>query len=223
MSYGNKRRKVSPLHSVRNAAHLDSELPASVRPPLAERAFRRKTAGSVPPFSPNVTVADRERRLATERALATTSFPGAVSSSTTGPADACRPLRLDTAFNSPMSAHQGSHPRVDLFRLHEIYEAHRGAFWTTIANQYSPNGSVSATELEHAFFSQYNTSPSSTVLPTPTELPNISPEVFYSPPVHATTKRDGFSAINRIPTCAEANKTHAVSRCAVSSLLNAPT
>ena len=214
---------MSPLHSVRSAAHLDSESLDSARPTLAERAFRRKTAGSVPPFSPNVTAVDGERRLATERALATTTFPGAVSSSTTGPADANRPLRLDTAFNSPMSAHQSSHPRVDLFRLHEIYEAHRGAFWTTIANHYSPNGNTSPTELEHAFFSHYNTSPSSTVLPTPTELTNVSPEVFYSPPVHASTKPDGFSAINRLPTCTEANKTHTASRCAVSSLLNAPT
>ncbi|KAG6016789.1 hypothetical protein E4U41_004354 [Claviceps citrina] len=81
------------------------------------------------------------------------------------PASSSPLLRLDTLSHraSPTSASMHTPAHVELPRLGAIYEAHKGAFWTAVANEYGTGASPAA--LEQAWRSgaccQYGTASSS--------------------------------------------------------------
>jgi hypothetical protein len=79
------------------------------------------------------------------------------------------PLRLDTSRLDPPSASVHTPAHVDMPRLRSVYERHKSAFWTVIADDYGLN--ASAVALEQAWKSgaccQYSESNPITPLASP--------------------------------------------------------
>jgi hypothetical protein len=123
----------------------------------------------------------------------------------------------------PNDARRRRKQNIDFARLHSIYAAHRHAFWSSVASQYSVDQYVSPAQLEQAFLEhKANVLHGASLLPTPNATPKVSPEVSYSAPVLSAVGEYGFSAINRTPVVHTALSAPSPGRCAVSALLNEP-
>jgi hypothetical protein len=138
--------------------------------------------------------------------------------------DIGKTLRLDTAFAMPSDVRHRKMHNIDYGRLQSIYAANRQAFWSSIASQYSPDQSISPSQLEQAFFAEHKTNPilGPSLLLTPNATPKVSPDPSYSAPILTTAEEYGFSAINRTPVVHTAISAPSPGRCAVSALLNEP-
>jgi len=231
MTFGNnRRRRANSASCVRNSASLipDSD-PCNTH---GGRAFRM-LPGSSPPSTP---------KMAQTSPLAkrTDAHPfrnddcgdsDSIHSSENVPTgllppatDIGKTLRLDTAFAMPSDVRHRKMHNIDFGRLQSIYAANRQAFWSSIASQYSPDQSISPSQLEQAFFAEHKINPGlgPSLLLTPNATPKVSPDPSYSAPILTTVEEYGFSAINRTPVVHTAISAPSPGRCAVSALLNEP-
>jgi hypothetical protein len=80
------------------------------------------------------------------------------------------PLRLDCGVQPTSTSHLAGTP-IDMARLGQVYEAHRGAFWSAIAADYGHG--VNPLVLEQAFRQSQNG-----IMAPPT--PCVSPDSRYS-------------------------------------------
>jgi hypothetical protein len=133
-------------------------------------------------------------------------------------------LHLDTFAISTSRQNVGKRSFIDSSRVWVLYEAHRGAFWSMIAAEYSHDTNFSGQDLEEAFFTNLcSTSACVTSPPTPAPSPEASPELrnqcFGGPSIVSR----GFHAINWSTSVSTHNQSSntpsSADRCSVSSLL----
>lgn len=140
-----------------------------------------------------------------------------------GPSDWSANLRLNTELKLPSASELLRSPPIDPSRLRDLYEAHRKNFWSQIANQYSPNSLVSASELEAAFFSKHGPNAARGQPPTPEPSPPNSGEgTFCAPMLHAIEPHS-FSGFNSISASrGVSSPPNSANKCTVNALLNGP-
>ena len=139
------------------------------------------------------------------------------------PSEWSNSLRLNTELKLPSASELLRSPPIDPSRLRDLYEAHRKTFWLQIANQYSPNSQVSASELEAAFFSRHGVNGAGAQPPTPEPSPQNSAEATFRPPILTAIEPHAFSGFNSITSPRGAGSPpNSASRCAVNALLNGP-
>jgi hypothetical protein len=229
MTFGNnRRRRTSSASSVRTAVSL---VPNTETCNTPDPRTLRMVPGSSPPTTPRMPHTSPrptrpEARLRNEDCDDSNSTHSSENGSIgllPPPTEFGKNLRLDTAFAMPNDARRRRKQNIDFARLHSIYAAHRHAFWSSVASQYSVDQYVSPAQLEQAFLEhKANVLHGASLLPTPNATPKVSPEVSYSAPVLSAVGEYGFSAINRTPVVHTALSAPSPGRCAVSALLNEP-
>lgn len=132
-------------------------------------------------------------------------------------------LRLNTELKLPSASELLRSPPIDPSRLRGLYEAHRKTFWSQIANQYSPNSQVSATELEAAFFARHGANGAGAQPPTPEPSPQNSIDATFRAPMLTAIEPHAFSGFNSITSPRGfGSPPNSANKCAVNALLNGP-
>jgi hypothetical protein len=141
-----------------------------------------------------------------------------------GPSDWSNNLRLETEVKLPSASELLRSPPIDPSRVRDLYEAHRKNFWAHIANQYSPNAQISASELEATFFAVHGTNNIRGQPPTPEPSPQNSADASFCAPMLNAIEPHAFSGFST-PHGAKglSSPPYSGSRCAVNALLNDPT
>ncbi len=142
-----------------------------------------------------------------------------------GPSEWSDNLRLNTELKLPSASELLRSPPIDPSRLRDLYEAHRKNFWVQIANQYSPNAQVSASELEAAFLSKPVAHSARGQPPTPEPSPqNNADATFCAPMLHAIEPHSfsGFNSISSSSSRGLGSPPDSASKCTVNALLNGP-
>lgn len=140
-----------------------------------------------------------------------------------GPSEWSNDLRLNTELKLPSASELLRSPPIDPSRLRDLYEAHRKNFWAQIANQYSPNSQVSASELEAAFFSGHGPNGSRGQPPTPEPSPQNCADATFCGPMLTAIEPHAFSGLNSSSTSRGAfSPPNSASKCTVNALLNEP-
>jgi hypothetical protein len=131
-------------------------------------------------------------------------------------------LQLNTEIKLPSASELLRSPPIDPSRLRDLYEAHRKNFWAQIANQYSPNSQISASELEAAFLARHGGDGARNQPPTPEPSPqNGSDATFCAPMVKMEPYRfSGFTPMSSGRGLG--SPPYSANKCTVNALLNGP-
>lgn len=139
------------------------------------------------------------------------------------PSEWSHSLRLNTELKLPSASELLRSPPIDPSRLRDLYEAHRNTFWSQIANQYSPNSQISASELEAAFFARHGVNGGGGHPPTPEASPQNGGEATFRPPMLTAIEPHAFSGFHSISSPRGiASPPNSATKCAVNALLNRP-
>lgn len=132
-------------------------------------------------------------------------------------------LRLNTELKLPSASELLRSPPIDASRLRDIYEAHRKNFWSQIANQYSPNVQISASELEAAFLSGPVANGGRGQPLTPEPSPQNSAEATFCAPMLTAIEPHAFSGFNSVSSSRGlSSPPYSANKCTVNALLNGP-
>lgn len=133
-------------------------------------------------------------------------------------------LQLNTEIKLPSASELLRSPPIDPSRLRDLYEAHRKNFWAQIANQYSPNSQISATELEAAFLARHGADGTRVGQPpTPEPSPQNNGDPTFCAPMLNAIEPHAFSGFNPLSTTrGPSSPPHSASKCTVNALLNGP-
>jgi hypothetical protein len=223
MSFGNHRKRSNSASSCKSLVNISSI--SNHDRCLAEARHPPRTPSvATPPATPEECMVTARLAMAPEsNRESVDARPAGARSILPAPSDLGRALRLDTNCNSAHDQHHGQ-DYIDVNRLRSLYEAHKDAFWSSIAAKYCAEAYFSPLQLERAFLTQWHTTSSagSSSPSTPTSNPGLSPELAYSAPVLNPDGKAGFHAINRTPVIHTATTTPSPGRCTVRSLLNEP-
>jgi hypothetical protein len=136
------------------------------------------------------------------------------------PSEWSNDLRLRTDLKLPSASELLRSPPIDPSRLRGLYEVHRRNFWAQIANQYSPNSQVSASELEAAFFAGHGVRGQP---PTPEPSPHNGADATFCAPMLNAIDRHAFSGFNSVSSSRGiGSPPPSANKCAVNALLNGP-
>ena len=132
-------------------------------------------------------------------------------------------LQLNTEVKLPSACELLRSPPIDPSRLQDLYEAHRKNFWAHIADQYSPNSQISASELEAAFLARHGADGARAQLPTPEPSPPNSGDSTFRAPMLNAIEPHAFSGFNSLSSSRGlSSPPYSASKCTVNALLNEP-
>ncbi len=133
-------------------------------------------------------------------------------------------LQLNTEIKLPSASELLRSPPIDPSRLRDLYEAHRKNFWAQIANQYSPNSQISATELEAAFLARHGTEGArGGQPPTPEPSPQNNGNPTFGAPMLNAIEPHAFSGFHPMSTTrGPGSPPYSANKCTVHALLNGP-
>jgi hypothetical protein len=229
MSYGSNRRKrgtsVSSLNS--SASYTPA---SSVQDPSPAHSPYNVTPLTSPSTSPRSAPSQLSDTLSSpplyqgpQLPLLPKPVPSEGRPVLPSPSDWSNNLRLKTDLKLPSASELLRSPPIDPSRLRDLYEAHRKNFWSQIANQYSPNSQVSASELEAAFFARHGNNGARGQPPTPEPSPQNSGDATFCAPMRNAIEQHAFSGFNSISSARGiGSPPNSASKCTVNALLNGP-
>jgi hypothetical protein len=229
MSYGSNRRKRGPSVSSLNSS--PSYTPASsVQDPSPAHSPYNTTPATSPSTSPRSVPSHLSDSLSSPPLYQGPQLPllpkpilSEGRPHLPAPSEWSTNLRLNTELKLPSASELLRSPPIDPSRLRDLYEAHRKNFWSQIANQYSPNAQISASELEAAFFAKHGANASRGQPPTPEPSPQNSADANFCAPMLHAIEPHSFSGFNAISTSRGiGSPPNSASKCTVNALLNEP-